>query len=177
MGPAQGVVMAGDTINFSAWMRAADIQSSISSCGALFNSGIFNAGATAGVVFEASVTLLLIHLNDLLQKAKIDGKRVSFTDDVTVSDAIRDVTDVVRACRNAACHVTSGEHKIDAGKFTFCTAAGYNPTAFTIKGVEMGCGYHDDIAVYYGPTRVYLRRHLLRSFEEIARIYKEETRW
>lgn len=169
--------MAVDTINFSAWMRAADIQSSISRCADLFNSGIFTSGSTAGVVFEASVTLLLVHLSDLLQKAKIDGKRVSFVDDVTVSDAIADVTDVVRACRNAACHVTSGQHQIDAGKFTFCVVAGYSPTAFSINGVDRGCAYHDDLAIYYGSTRVYLRRHLLRSFEEVATLYKEETQW
>lgn len=169
--------MAGDTKNFSAWMRASDIQSSISRCGEIFSSGIFNSGNSSGVLFESSVTLLLIHLSDLLQKANIDKKRIDFSDDVDLTDAITDVTDVVRAARNAACHVTSGEHKIESGKFTFCVASGYGPQAYSINGMEMGCNYADDIAIYYGSTRVYVRRHLLRSFEMVSQLYKEDGRW
>lgn len=169
--------MAEDTKNFAAWMRAADIQSSVSRCADLLNCGVFNSNGTAGVLFESAVTLLLVHLNDLLQKAKLDGKRVDFADDMEITETIADVTDLIRACRNAACHVTSGEHKIDAGKFTFCVTSGYGPRAFVINGQEMGCDYADDIAIYYGKNRVYLRRHLLRSFELVAQIYRTEGYW
>ncbi|MCY1427086.1 hypothetical protein D9M71_429170 [compost metagenome] len=169
--------MAEDTKNFAAWMRAADIQSSVTRCADVFNSGVFNAGSSAGVMFESAVTLVLVHLNDLLQKAKLDGQRINFDDDMEVTESMTDVTDLVRACRNAACHVTSGEHKIDAGKFTFCVASGYGPRAFVINDQEMGCDYADDIAVYYGKNRVYLKRHLLRSFELVAQIYRNEGSW
>jgi hypothetical protein len=169
--------MAEDTKNFAVWMRAADIQSSVTRCADIFNSGVFNAGSSAGVVFESAVTLVLVHLNDLLQKAKLDGQRINFADDMEVTESMTDVTDLVRACRNAACHVTSGEHKIDAGKFTFCVTSGYGPQAFVINGHEMGCDYADDIAVYYGKNRVYLKRHLLRSFELVAQIYRHEGSW
>ena len=156
--------MAEDTKNFAAWMRAADIQSSVSRCADLFNCGVFNPSSSAGVLFESAVTLLLVHLNDLLQKAKLDGQRIDFADDMEVTEAMVDVTDLVRACRNAACHVTSGEHKIDSGKFTFCVTSGYGPNA-------------DDIAIYYGRNRIYLKRHLLRSFELVAQIYRNEGSW
>ena len=169
--------MAEDTKNFAAWMRAADIQSSVSRCADLFNCGVFNPSSSAGVLFESAVTLLLVHLNDLLQKAKLDGQRIDFADDMEVPEAMVDVTDLVRACRNAACHVTSGEHKIDSGKFTFCVTSGYGPNAFVINGQEMGCDYADDIAIYYGRNRIYLKRHLLRSFELVAQIYRNEGSW
>ncbi|MDU8501039.1 hypothetical protein RYB01_17880 [Pseudomonas syringae] len=170
--------MVAETQNFSAWMRAADIQASISRCREIFNSGVFNDGNKAGVLFESAVTHLLIHLNDLLQKANIDKRRISFVEDVEVTDSVTDVTDLVRACRNAACHVTSGEHKIDAGKFTFCVAAGVGPKHFVINGKEMGCEYSDDIAIYYGVNRLYIRRHLLRSFEAVLVMYDNpESRW
>lgn len=169
--------MAGDTKNFAAWMRTSDIQSSITRCGNIFNSGIFNAGNSSGVLFEASITLLLVHLNDLLQKANVDKQRIDFSDDVDVTDSVSDVTDVVRAARNAACHVTSGEHKLDSGKFTFCVASGYGPRAYVINGVEMGCNFEDDIAIYYGSTRVYVRRHLLRSFEMVSSLYQKGSNW
>jgi hypothetical protein len=169
--------MAEETRNFAAWMRAADIQSSVSRCADLFNSGIFSSGSSAGVLFEASVTLLLVHLNDLLQKAKLDGNRIDFTDDMETSESIADITDLVRACRNAACHVTSGEHKIDSGKFTFCVTSGYGPSAFLIEGQEMGCDHADDIAIYYGKNRVYVKRHLFRSFELVAQMYRSNGTW
>lgn len=177
MEPDQGAKMAEDTKNFSAWMRASDIQSSVSRCADLFNSGVFNSNSSAGVLFESAVTLLLIHLNDLLQKAKTDGKRISFVDDIEITETISDVTDLVRACRYAACHVPSGEHKIESGKFTFCVASGYGPTGFVINGKEMGSDYADDIAVYYGKHRLYLKRHLLRSFELVAQIYRTDGHW
>ena len=62
--------MAEDTKNFAAWMRAADIQSSVTRCADIFNSGVFNVGSSAGLMFKSAVTLVLVHLNDLLQKAK-----------------------------------------------------------------------------------------------------------
>ncbi len=177
MGPGQGIAMAEDTKNFAAWMRASDVQSSISRCADIFNCGVLNSGNSAGVVFESAVTLLLINLSDLLQKAKADGNRVSFSDDMEVTEAIPDVTELVRTCRNAACHVSSGEHKIDFGKFTFCVASGYGPSAYVINGHTMGCDFADDIAVYYGKNRVYLRRHLLRSFQQVAPLYQQEGSW
>lgn len=169
--------MAEDTKNFALWMRASDIQSSIARCVKLFNCGVLSPDNSSDVLFESAVTLLLIHLNDLLQKAKSDGKRVSFSDDMQVSDSMTDVTDLVRACRNAACHVTSGEHKVDFGKFTFCVASGYTPTAYVINDQTMGCDFVDDMAIYYGTNRVYLRRHILRSFELVAEIYRTEGAW
>jgi len=169
--------MAEDTKNFAAWMRASDVQSSIARCADLFNCGVLSSGNSAGVVFESSVTLLLIHLSDLLQKAKADGHRVAFSDDMEVTEAIPDVTELVRTCRNAACHVSSGDHKIDMGKFTFCVASGYGPGAFVIDDQRMGCDYADDIAIYYGKNRVYLRRHLLRSFEQVAQMYRQDGSW
>ncbi|QXE08532.1 hypothetical protein GTQ41_17065 [Pseudomonas sp. AN-B15] len=177
MGPDQGTDMAEDTKNFSAWMRAADIQASVSRCADLFNCGVFNSNNTAGPLFESAVTLLLVHLNDLLQKAKQDGKRIDFSDDMEATDVVADITDLVRTCRNAACHVTSGEHKIDSNKFTFCVTSGYGPGAFVINGQEMGCDHEDDMAIYYGKNRIYLRRHLLRSFELVAQMYRSDGRW
>lgn len=165
--------MAGDTSNMTTWMRSADIRSSISRCQEIFNSGIISQQNSSGTLFESAITLLLINLSDLLAKASQDGHRVSFSDDVRETEKIKDVTDLVRTCRNAACHIGSGEHKIDFGKFTFCVIGGYAPGAFHINGIERGSDYHDDIAIYYGDNRLYVRRHLLKSFELVAAIFAE----
>lgn len=160
--------MAGDSSNMTTWMRGSDIRSSISRCQEIFNSGIISQQGSAGVLFESAITLLLINLNDLLAKASQDGRRVDFFDDVRQTEKINDVTDLVRACRNAACHIGSGEHKVEFGKFTFCVIGGYAPGAFHINGIDRGCEYHDDIAIYYGDNRLYVRRHLLKSFEMVV---------
>jgi len=160
-----------ETRNFSAWMRGADIHSSINRCETIFNSGVLNSAGTANVLFESAITHLLININDLLQKARVDGKRIGFTDDVNLPEGSSDVTDLVKICRNAACHVSSGEHMSDTNKFSFCVMAGLNPSAFTVNDVTMGCDYADDFAIYYGTTRIYVKRHMLRAFEQVAAAY------
>ncbi|WP_122259700.1 hypothetical protein [Pseudomonas syringae] len=169
--------MVGETKNFSAWMRAGDIQSSIMRCNDLFNTGIFNSNNSTGVIFEAAVTLVVLNLHDLLQKAHKDGKRVDFVDDVEITKNISDVTDLISACRNAACHISSGSHNIESCKFTFCVATGYGPGSYSINGKDMGCDYADDIAIYYGEKRVYVRRHLHRSLGIVASLYSEDGSW
>lgn len=149
--------------------RNGDISSSISKCIKLFDSGIISPEHMNSPLFEAAVIQLLINMSDLLAKARVDGKRVNFTDDVVGE---LDVTELVRRCRNAACHISTGEHMIeDLGKFTFNVVAGKMPQAMEMNGVCYGSDYEDDIAVYYGDKRVYLRRHLLRALDSVIKIY------
>lgn len=161
-----------DEQSFAAWLRSGDIQTSIRKCQELFNSGIFSSAGISNPLFEPGVITLLINLNDLLGKSSKDGKRVTITDHVEISDKINDVTDLIRECRNAACHIGSGEHLYEGlGKFTFNVISGLSPNAFHLNGVNLGCDFADDIAVYYGEKRVYLRRHLLLALEAVARNY------
>ncbi|EGH74770.1 hypothetical protein [Pseudomonas syringae] len=169
--------MTNKTKNFSAWMRGSDIQASIYRCESIFNSGVFNTGNSAGILFESALTHLLINLHDLMQKARIDEKRIVFTDDIELTKSIADITDLVSTCRNAVCHISSGEHLIDSGKFTFCVVTGLSPNAFVINDKARGCEHIDDIAVYFGETRIYLKRHLLRAFELIAKLYGTNDSW
>lgn len=167
--------MAGEDQSFSAWLRSGDIQTSIRKCQELFNSGIFSSGGIANPLFEPAVVTLLINLNDLLGKSKKDGKPITFTDHVELTDKIKDVGDLVRECRNAACHIGSGEHLFEGlGKFTFNVIAGLAPSAFDLDGVKLGSDFADDIAIYYGEKRVYLRRHLLAALEAMAKNYPPE---
>lgn len=119
---------------------------------------------------------LLINLNDLLGKSNKDGKRVTIDDQVLQTEKIKDVTDLIRECRNAACHIGSGEHLFEGvGKFTFNVVSGYAPSAFDLAGIRFCCDFADDIAVYYGEKRVYVRRHLLTALEAVAQNYPPEN--
>lgn len=161
-----------EELNFAAWLRSGDIQTSIRKCQEIFNSGIFSSSGISNPLFEPAVVTLLINLNDLLGKSNKDEMRVAFDEYVERTEKIKDVTDLVRECRNAACHIGSGEHLFEGlGKFTFNVVSGLSPNAFNLNGVKLGCDFADDIAIYYGEKRVYLRRHLLIALEAVTRNY------
>lgn len=161
-----------EELNFAAWLRSGDIQTSIRKCQEIFSSGIFSSSGISNPLFEPAVVTLLINLNDLLGKSNKDEMRVAFDEHVELTEKIKDVTDLVRECRNAACHIGSGEHVFEGlGKFTFNVVSGLSPNAFNLNGVKLGCDFADDIAIYYGEKRVYLRRHLLIALEAVTRNY------
>lgn len=161
--------------NVAVWMRDTDIQSSITRCTDILNSGIFSMQNASNPMFEAAVTLLLIHIWDLLAKANTDKQRIDFKEDFVVTEKVFDVTELIRAARNAACHVSSGEHKLQPDvKFTFCVCFGHMPQMAIINDQVMGSDYHDDVAIFYGPTRVYLRRHIIRCLDAIRLIYPQQ---
>ncbi|MGF7240683.1 putative Fe-S cluster-containing radical SAM superfamily protein [Pseudomonas oryzihabitans] len=166
--------MGEDEVSFSAWIRTSDIQTSIRKCEELFNCGIFSPGNVSGPLFEPAIVSLLIRLSDLLRKSDADGMRISASDHMECTEKIRDVTDLVRECRNAACHVGSGEHLFESvGKFTFNVVSGYSPKSFMLGDIELGCDFHDDMAIFYGAKRIYLRRHLLSAFEAVRKNYPD----
>lgn len=154
------------------WFRSQDIGRSIKKCREIFNSQVFSAGMAGSPFFEASLTLLLINLSDLLQKANIDGRRIGFAEDVDIGEG-KDVTDLIASARNSACHISSNSHKIDAGRFTLIVVAGFKPNAYRINGVSYGSDYEDDVAIYYGKSRLYIGRHLLRALIEVSHVYAD----
>lgn len=122
---------------------------------------------TPEAVAEACVTTLLINLHDLLQRARALGRPLAFADHIDPADGIRDIGELVAVCRNAACHVW-GRRGSDCRVLPFHRIAGYCPRAFTVEGRAYGCSYHDDVALYYGPHRLYLKRHAARAVEELS---------
>jgi hypothetical protein len=151
------------------WMREADIQGALTACERILAT-CFRIEVVMQPIFEAAVVFLLINLNDLLQKAKTDGARISFTDHIALNDRVSDVTDLVSKMRNAACHLGSPENDIGISKFRFCTVAG-KQNAIMLGDLAIGCEFEDDIAIYYGRHRLYVRRHVARAIEELRNVY------
>lgn len=122
-------------------------------------------------LFEAAITSLLINLNDLLQKAKDVGSRVAFQDDVDVpGNPTADVTDLINKARNAACHLPSALQSVGWGRIRMNVYIGYCPRALVTPTETYGCDYADDVAVQYGPLRVYIGRHILRALIEVQAV-------
>lgn len=153
-----------------AWFRDGDIDHSLNECIALTRIGL-TSGVYPEPLAKAGLTLFLIHLSDLLQKADDDGYRVAFTNDLD-PEVDQDVTNLIRNARNAACHVSSRLHMMDAGKLTFCMVRGYQPRAIVINGLAFGCDYPDDTALLIGTKKVYLKRHLMAALTIAIRYFR-----
>lgn len=115
--------------------------------------------------------MLLVNLSDLAAKAKAEGRRLTFSEDVDITEDINDVTDLISKLRNAACHVRSKSRNIGESAFYFNRFFGYFPKIIEKQGVFYGCDFADDVAVYYGQYRFYLKRHASRAVEELSRIF------
>ena len=150
-----------------------DAQTSLMTVKKIFESSIFNPIDSHSPYFQPCITQVLIELNDVLQKAAKKNLRVDFIDDIPQATNAKDITDLINDCRNASCHVPSGTRIFENNKFTFCVISGYNPQAMMINETALGCDYHDDIAIFWGNTRLYLVRHLFRAFHEANVVFPD----
>lgn len=116
-------------------------------------------------------THLFIHLHDLAQRAKAIGQEITFTSDIQQTNGVVNVTDLISKLRNAVCHIRSPTRNIGEGSFVFNRIYGYMPNAFGTKDANYGCDYADDIGVYYGVYRFYLRRHGRRILDDLRVIF------
>lgn len=147
-----------------------DCEASIRRIADLLRSGIFDQ-VNAGHVLQASAFIeLVICLRDLLHKVERYGKRISFTDDVMQNEYVKDVTDAVTAVRDACCHINSFKRLFDdrGNRGSFMIAYGKCNLA-KIGDLELRSEYEDDIAVFYGRNRLYMKRHVVRVFNEACR--------
>ncbi|MEH6435593.1 hypothetical protein [Massilia sp. DD77] len=123
------------------------------------------------IVYEACVAMLLVNLHDLLQTARAIGKPLVFAEYLDPKEDATNITELVAKCRNAACHVWTKSSATKSTVYRFYRVAGYCPRATVLDDKALGCDYHDDVALYYGRHRLYLKRHVLRAIEELAVVF------
>jgi len=144
-----------------------EIGDSIRRIDAILACGIFQPPNSANVLFRAAFIELLIALRDLMYKAEAFAARIAFEDDVKQTEKIRDVSHLIKYVRDALCHPDSDNHYIEAGniKATFNVAFG-RANLLKIGDFEQSSQYDDDICFFFGIQRIYLKRHVIRAFEE-----------
>lgn len=122
---------------------------------------------------EALFIRLIINLYDALKILQSAGHRLSFKDDIDGGD---DIHELVRKTRNAACHITSGDRLIaGASVIAFAVVKGSISGAAQSSDDVLGNPYADDIAIFYGSRRIYLRRHILRAAAEAESVLGESA--
>ncbi len=133
----------------------------------LLNCGIFNQQNIRHPLQESAFIDLMICMRDLLAKCEKFSTRVDFADDVIPNAYSKDVTGAITAVRDACCHIDSYKKNFDEngnrGSFNVC----YGQANFMkIGDLELTSDYPDDVAVFYGPNRIYLKRHIQRALSE-----------
>lgn len=144
-----------------------DVDNSIRRIDELLACGIFHPENTANVLFRAAFVELLIALRDLMFKTEKFATRIAFEDDIHQTDSVRDVTHLIKYVRDALCHPDSDNHYIEANniKATFNVAFG-RANLLKIGDFEQSSKYDDDICFFFGSQCIYLKRHVIRAFNE-----------
>ncbi|WP_241300562.1 hypothetical protein [Burkholderia stabilis] len=132
----------------------------------MFQNGILSDTGAHHPLFQAAVVQMLICLNDLLQKASKDKVRVNFVDQV--QEGVGDVTDLVSKCRNAACHIDSSLCDVEFGRYRFGVLIGRGDGVIVGDRPVIESEFDDDVAIFFGTTRLYLRRHAFRALREVG---------
>ena len=144
-----------------------DIQISIRRVDELLSCGIFDQENAQNPLVQSALTELLILVRDLMAKSRIYAKPVEFTDDVNVTETVKNVSDAIKFVRDAICHVDSDNRNHDEcnARLSYNIAYGQCNLA-TIGDVEIKSDYPDDICFFFGNQKLYLNRHIARAFKE-----------
>ena len=133
----------------------------------LLSCGIFEARNSGNILQSSAFIELMICLSDLTSKTKKFAKRISFTDDVMTNEYVHDITDAITSIRDACCHINSFKRLFDdrgnRGSFMVIYGKG---NLIKIDDLELKSDYGDDIAFFYGKNRLYMNRHIVRTFKE-----------
>lgn len=150
-------------------LTAADIFTTVLRINELLSSDIFHYANRRHVLVRSAFTELLIHLRDLMSKAESHSTRISFTDDVTLTNTVKDVSDLIKFVRDALCHQHIYNHKLTTGpqvaKVSFNVAYGKGEL-MQINNITVQSDYDDDVCFFFGAQKIYLKRHIIRAFDE-----------
>lgn len=130
---------------------------------------IFSPRQARHPLMQSAFIEVMICVRDLMAKVNNLNLRINFTDDILIISEVKDVTDLIKFVRDALCHVDSKNHFVAPGiKATFNVAYG-KTIMLTVDGFDIASDYDDDVCFFFGRHRIYLKRHIVRAFEEVKR--------
>lgn len=123
---------------------------------------------------KAAFTQLFIDLRDSMYIIKKTGYVFNEYQDIIhmeKSDGydckVENIYDAITFIRNASCHPESFKNNINKNiTFSFNTVSGKG-TIGIVNDVNIESQYDDDIAIFYGPQRIYYKRHIGKILKEI----------
>ncbi len=152
-----------------------DCESNIRRIEELINCGIFNQENSGNILQMSAFIDLMICMRDLMHKTEKYAQKIDFNDGILTNNYVNDVSDAIRAVRDACCHIDSFKRNFDENGNRGSYNVAYGKCNFMKIGeLELNSEYEDDIAVFYGANRLYLKRHIIRAFEEAKNLLAEQ---
>lgn len=146
-----------------------EIQSAIHRIDGILACGIFAPANANNALLRAAFIEILIDLRDLMHKTEHFATRIAFDEDVNKTKTVTDVSDLIKHVRDALCHPDSENHYIEVRhgkiKSTFNVAWG-KVHLISTWDFEQSSKYEDDICFFFGSHGIYLKRHIVRAFDE-----------
>ena len=144
-----------------------EIQEDIDRIDQIMALNIFIPDNAGNPLLRSAFIEILIALRDPMYKSEKYAERISFTDDVTLTNQVTDVSALILYVRNALCHLDSDNHYLEQdnikASFNVCFVKG---TLLKIGDFEQTNPYQDDICFFFGSQRIFLRRPILRAYGE-----------
>ncbi len=149
------------------WDRS-DISDDMGRVEAILATGILSPDGSRQPLFRSAFVELMIALRDLMYKTEKYATRISFTDDVSLTPQVTDVTALIKYVRDALCHPDIDNHYIENGniKATFNVCFGKGTLLKAGDKFEQSNPYADDTCFFFGSQRIFLQRHILRVYAE-----------
>lgn len=144
-----------------------EIQGTFYRLNEIFNSNIFASENKRHVLRQSALLETLVLMRDLMFKAEKHAQRINFTEDIVANKKVKDVSDTVKATRDALCHLNSPNSDLTPTGSRITAAVGYGKVNVgNFNGVIVESDYEDDVCFFFGIHKLYLRRHIIRAYEE-----------
>jgi hypothetical protein len=132
----------------------------------LLNSEIFLPKNSGNIFVRSAFIDMLVCLRDLISKSEKYSSRIDFDDDIIKTDKIKNISDTIRYIRDAVCHLHVNRYSNKRN-----VRASYNiiygkGSLMKVGGFAQYSNYKDDVCFFFGEQKVYLRRHIIKAFEE-----------
>jgi hypothetical protein len=154
----------------------ADIEMTIGRIDVVLATNIFAVENSHHPLVRAALVEVLVCLKDLMWKSKTYASRISFTDDVIIvpqnpgiprDKGVQDVTDLITVVRDALCHIDLYTHYLVPPKSKAVLIIVYGKGhPISSSAPSRTSDYDDDVCFMVGLHRIYLKRHIIRAFEE-----------
>lgn len=143
-----------------------DIAQNVDRIHWIYFSDIFAPENAGTPLVKSAFTELMICLRDLTDKADKFATRISFTDDIEITEEVYDVTELIKFVRDALCHIGIYNHFIvpDRVKASYNVIYGKGTIQIPNSDITLRSDYSDDVCFFFGVPKIYLHRHIMLAF-------------
>lgn len=134
----------------------------------LLQSQVFKHAKYRALFSQKSWIELILAVSDLVRQSSLAGKRIDFTDEVSVQDQTKDITSLLDSMRQMAYLVRPilpAQHGLKIILPALNQMIGIGSGQFR-NGLLYHCPYKNERTFFMGHDRIYFYRHLMRAYFE-----------